>query len=124
MEFSAGGLYFMIRYEDADELYIGADSMVFIGKNLEGPDQGRDAWYFQDSHSYCERGPLINSAGNQGSESTTLPTPSRAHKWKKADGPDIYILHEEDINQMITWKKFTTVLMECFDRRIAAGMKY
>ena len=91
MEFSVGGLYFMVRYGDVDELYIAADSMVFIGKNLEGLDQGRDAWYFQDAHSYCEQGPLIKKGDYLLYKLAKLPIPTKEQQWKETAGPDIYI---------------------------------
>ena len=110
----------MVKYEDAQKLYISADFMVFIGKNLEDSVQDRDSWYFQASHSFCFQGPLV--LAGEALDWTDLPEPSDDHHWNDAEAVSLYVLHEEDVDQMVGFERFSVLLAECHARRTAAGM--
>lgn len=111
-EFAIGELYFMLWYADQDDqadqsgLFLVPESLVFIGKNLEGDEQ-IETWYFQDTKSYCAYGAYPNNA------ETGL-------------GPDEYYgrlhaLHQDDLFQIVDCRGLMEALAECVERRVKSG---
>jgi len=111
-EFALGGLYFMIWFPDQQNqrdqsgLFLVPDSLVFIGKNVDG-DEECNTWYFQDTKSFCAFGAYPNNAD-------------------AGLGPDdyygrLYALHEEDLFQIADCEGLIDVVSQCIARRKRLG---
>jgi hypothetical protein len=100
-----GGLYFMIWSEDEDELYFTPDAMIFVGMNLDGPEDSGDRWFFQDARSYCRYG-----------AHPKMKTPKKGEKGK------LYVLKASELDQMVDSAHLATLLAEHAARRAATGI--
>lgn len=56
---TVGGLYFVVSYLDEECIIPIVDSLIFLGRNLEGHSE--KALYFQDAASHRESGPYPNA---------------------------------------------------------------
>lgn len=101
--FRVGELYFMIWHPDAARKYLVPDSIVFLGKNLESDQASKDAWYFQDTDSFCTHGPAIDPK-------SPGPGPSQADS-------RVYRLLEEDLPQVVDSNGLAAELTRCAERR-------
>jgi hypothetical protein len=96
LEFSPGQLYFMVQYIDPDLLVPVVQSVIFIGKNVDG--EGEDLWYFQDVESHSTLGEYPNAEVGPG---------------------DIFVLPEEGLSSIVVLDAVVKDLSECLDRRKA-----
>ena len=101
--FKVGELYFMIWHADDAKRYLVPDSVVFVGKNLESDQGTEDAWYFQDTDSFCTRGAYSGS------------TPPNA----KDEQPEtrLYRLRYEELSQIVDSAGLAEELARCSARR-------
>jgi hypothetical protein len=102
-EFKVGELYFMIWHADDSKRYLVPDSVVFLGKNLESDHALEDAWYFQDTDSFCTRGPALGS--------TPLKSANAQPETR------IYRLRSEELTQIVDSGGLVDELIRCSERR-------
>ena len=100
------GLYFMIWSEDEAELYFTAESMIFVGMNIDGPKDHLDRWYFQDARSYCALGVYPDLSEPETSE-------DKAH---------VHLLRAIDLDRMVDSDGLAALLVEHAARRALAGI--
>lgn len=99
IEFSPGKLYFMVQYIDSDLLVPVVQSVIFIGKNVDG--EGEDLWYFQDVESHATLGEYPNAEVGPG---------------------DIFVLPREGLSSIVVLDAVVKDLSECSGRRKARGL--
>jgi hypothetical protein len=68
-----GRMYLAISYLDDDCLVPVVESLVFLGRNVDGEDE--HALYFQDAESHREHGAFPNVQGGDARIVVTGPTP-------------------------------------------------
>jgi hypothetical protein len=117
-DFVIGGLYFLIWYGDREvlspvnqalvnrRLFLAPESVIFIGREVEFERQERESWYFQDTKSYCERG----------------PNPIVADAEEPVTEARIWCLHAGDLFQVIDPQGLAKEVLECLDRRLSEGL--
>ncbi len=105
-EYKVGELYFMLWYGDEAKRYLVPDSVVFIGKNLESDNSAEDAWYFQDTDSFCVRGAY----------------PSSMPPSTKDEQPEtrLYRLRHEELSEIVDSVGLAEELKRCSERRLQA----
>jgi len=105
-DFKVGELYFMIWHADDTKKYLVPDSVVFVGKNLENGHATEDAWYFQDTDSFCTRGAYMGT------------TPLNATD----EQPEtrLYRLRYEELSQIVDSAGLAEELARCSTRRAQA----
>ncbi len=89
--FIYGKPYFQLHFLDKNFEYPIINSLVFIGKNLEGT-QDVTSWFFQDAESYLEYGPY-SGAG--------IEVPANSNSNEKSVG-EVYSFPETQLDDVIT----------------------
>jgi hypothetical protein len=105
-DFKVGELYFMIWHADDAKRYLVPDSVVFVGKNLESDQGTEDAWYFQDTDSFCARG----------AHSGTAPPNANDEQPETR----LYRLRYEELSQIVDSVGLAEELARCSARRAHA----
>jgi hypothetical protein len=105
-DFKVGELYFMIWHADDAKKYLVPDSVVFVGKNLESGQATEDAWYFQDTDSFCARGAY--------SGTTPLNATDEQPETR------LYRLRYEELSQIVDSVSLAEELARCSARRAQA----